>query len=288
MNYARFPMTTMRFSSLYNSRGHLPCSTGSPKDYPTDLVGNSSTDRMWMYNTFGSDLLVLRKYTKASHSIWLRTVDKVQTPIGVGYLYAMIEHQDNAEMKPVGAVYKMGSKVVREGKNGRASGFHLHCSFGFSTEKRPVGSGWKRNSKGAWVLNISGVKNIKIEDAFFIDKNFTHTIKDTRLKFKRMPSGNPVEPIPEPTPVKIPTYKIGETYTLQENMNVRIGHSASSARVSYSKLSQDAKKHSTPDGKLKKGTKVTVKDVYKSGISCWVKTPSGWICGYSGDKVYIK
>lgn len=92
----------------------------------------------------------------------------------------------------------------------------------------------------------------------------------------------------DPYKVALPSYKVGGTYTLQDNMNVRIGHTTSAARVSYSKLTADAKKHSTPDGKLKKGTKVTVKDVYKSGTSCWVKTPSGWICGYSSNKIYIK
>lgn len=91
-----------------------------------------------------------------------------------------------------------------------------------------------------------------------------------------------------PESVVRPSYKVGNTYTLQDNMNVRIGHSVSSARVSRSKMTEDARKHCNPDGELMKGTKVTVKDIYKSGASCWVKTPSGWICAYSSSRVYIK
>lgn len=89
-------------------------------------------------------------------------------------------------------------------------------------------------------------------------------------------------------PKKMPTYKVGNTYVLQENMNVRIGHSTSSPRVSRSKMTEDARAHCNSDGELKKGTKVTVKEVYKEGQMCWVKTPSGWICGYGSNKIYIK
>ncbi len=85
-------------------------------------------------------------------------------------------------------------------------------------------------------------------------------------------------------PVTKPKYEVGKTYTLQEDMNIRIGHGVDKAKVSVSKWTADAKKHATKNGQLMKGTKVTVLDTYKG----WIKTPSGWICGYSDSKVYIK
>ena len=66
-------------------------------------------------------------------------------------------------------------------------------------------------------------------------------------------------------------YKVGGTYTLQTNMNVRTGPG-----TSYSKKKV-----------LKKGTKVTCKAVKKVGSKTWMQTPSGWICA-KGIKTYIK
>lgn len=81
-----------------------------------------------------------------------------------------------------------------------------------------------------------------------------------------------------------PKYTKGKTYTLQYDMNVRKGASTSYAKVPVSKWTKNAREHATKDGLLKKGTKVTCIDT-KNG---WIKIPSGWVCGYSGSKVYVK
>lgn len=165
MEKALFPMKNHRISCAYNQGIHKKHSGGKPADYPTDLAGADS-GRDWFRSP--CKMIILRKYTKASHAIWLRSVDKVQTPYGKGYLYIMCEHQDNSEMGKVGKIYEQGQKCWREGKNGNASGNHLHISCGFSKTKKALnGTGWRRNSKGAWVLYIPGVKNIKISQAFY-------------------------------------------------------------------------------------------------------------------------
>jgi hypothetical protein len=166
MQRAKFPMKNHRISASYNgSKAHRQCSGGKPHDYPTDLVGADS-GRDWFRAP--CDLIVLRRYTQASHAIWLRSVNKVKTPYGVGYLYIMSEHQDNKEMKPVGKIYRQGDKCFREGRNGNATGNHLHISCGFSKSKHGLGgTGWKRNNKGAWVLHIPGVTPIKLSQAFY-------------------------------------------------------------------------------------------------------------------------
>lgn len=215
LQYATYPMRVMRQSAIWNtSSPHIKCSSGSPKDYPTDLVGADS-GRDWMYAP--CDMIVLRKYTKASHAIWLRSVDKVHTPSGDKYLYMMSEHQDNAEMAAVGHVYAKGEKVFREGKNGNATGYHLHVSFGVSDKKltkNTMGSGWKKNSKGAWVLYIPGVTNVKIEQALYVNKDFTTTIKDTRINFITVPGQDPIKT----TTVKTTKYVV---VTEHNNLNVR-------------------------------------------------------------------
>lgn len=166
MQRALFPMKNHRISADYKgSSAHRACSTGRPHDYPTDLVGKDS-GRDWFRAP--CDLIVLRKYTKASHAIWLRSVNRVKTPHGKGYLYIMVEHADNSEMKGPGRVYRQGEKCFREGRNGNATGNHLHVSCGFSKVLRGLGgTGWVRNTKGAWVLYIKGVTPIKINEAFY-------------------------------------------------------------------------------------------------------------------------
>lgn len=274
VQYAIFPMKTMRFSAIWNtSTPHKKCSNPSAnhRDFPTDLVG-ADTGRDWAYAR-GCDWIVLRKYTKASHAIWLRTVDKVQTPYGYGYLYMMSEHQDNAEMRAVGKIYKNGEKMFREGRNGNATGYHLHVSMGFSTSKKTssnMGTGWIKNNKGAWVLHIPGVTNIKIEQAFYVDKTFT-TIKDERIKFKTVPSGvnnsNTVNNSNE--------YAIDKTYHVTvDTLNIRSGH----------------KKSATKLGIVKKGAKITPISIYKPDEhNVWLQiSKDKWVCAVENGRVYIK
>lgn len=187
MQYAKFGMKIMRFSAIWNtSTPHKACSGGSPKDYPTDLVGKDG-GRDWFYAP--CDMVVLKRYTKASHAIWLRSKNKVYIPSQKNpvYLYMMSEHQDNREMGKVGHVYRQGEKMFREAANGNATGNHLHVSFGYAKTLKALGSGWTRNSRGAWVLYIKGVTNIKIEQALYLDKKFTTSIKDKRITFKELP-----------------------------------------------------------------------------------------------------
>lgn len=95
-------------------------------------------------------------------------------------------------------------------------------------------------------------------------------------------AGKPVTPVTS-------TYKVGNTYTLQEDMNIRTGHSVSANKTPKAKLSADALKNLTSDGMLKKGTKVTCQDVWTGNSETWLKIPSGWICAEnSKGKVYIK
>lgn len=66
------------------------------------------------------------------------------------------------------------------------------------------------------------------------------------------------------------TYTVGETYTLQYNMNVRTG-----AGTGYKKVTV-----------LKKGTKVKCLEVSENGR--WMRTAKGWICCTDSSYTYIK
>lgn len=273
MQTAIFPMKVLRFSSI-TSGAHAKCRNGKPSDKPVDLVG-ADTGKDWFYAF--ADLICLRVYGKASHGLWFRTVDKVNTPSGAKYVYFLAEHMSVSGFK-VGKVYKKGTKLFVENRFGNASGNHLHVTFAISDNKVALGSGWRKNNKNAWILYIPGTTNVEINKALFLDPNFTTKVMDYRLSFAKVNNDvkNEVE------------YEVGKTYTLLDDMNVRIGHNTSSPRVPVSKMTANARDHVNEKGELKKGTKVTVKDVYVYGGQCWVKTPSGWICAYTVSKRYIK
>ena len=83
------------------------------------------------------------------------------------------------------------------------------------------------------------------------------------------------------------TYKVGSTYTVQVN-HLRVRWSAGGDIKSRSELTFDGMKNAFADGCLKKGTRVTCKDVIVKDKCIWIKIPSGWCCAVNGKDIYIK
>lgn len=90
----------------------------------------------------------------------------------------------------------------------------------------------------------------------------------------------------QPKPAADAEYKVGETYVLCANLNVRTTPNGELVKT----VTADAKKHMSTFPVLNSGTKITCKDTAKeSDGSIWIKCPSGWLCAVSkGGKVYIK
>lgn len=82
----------------------------------------------------------------------------------------------------------------------------------------------------------------------------------------------------------LPRYEIGKNYTLQCNMYVR-----EKPNGDYIKeATANAKAHMDIFPVLKKGTKISCRDIQVYQGATWVKCPSGWICGIGASgKVYI-
>ncbi len=86
-------------------------------------------------------------------------------------------------------------------------------------------------------------------------------------------------------------YQVGGTYTLQNDMKVRSGAGTNYAQVKTSSLSANDKKNAYNQtyAVLKKGTKITLKDVVKkSSTEYWGKIESGYVCLMSGSTKYAK
>ena len=84
-------------------------------------------------------------------------------------------------------------------------------------------------------------------------------------------------------------YEIGHIYTtMVDHLHVR--YNVCGQIKEYAQLTSDGMKHAYSDGCLKKGTKVTVKDVKKDDTGAtWVRIPSGWICAITAKgEVYVK
>ena len=82
---------------------------------------------------------------------------------------------------------------------------------------------------------------------------------------------------------------IGQTYTTQQDLNVRKDPNGSKLR--YEDLTENAKEHAfigtSGEGILKRGTKVTIKDIQTVGSCVWLQIPSGWICGKNSKYTYV-
>lgn len=96
-------------------------------------------------------------------------------------------------------------------------------------------------------------------------------------------------PAAAPTPAPSgPSYRAGTVYTLlADHLRVRTGPGTGYETKSRKQLTVNAREHAYSNGTLKKGTRVTCKDVRKNGSDIWIKIPSGWIAAYYGGKKYV-
>lgn len=82
---------------------------------------------------------------------------------------------------------------------------------------------------------------------------------------------------------------IGQTYTTQQDLNVR--KKPNGEQCKYYEMTKDGQAHAFvgPSGNavLKRGTRVTIKDIRSLGTSTWVQIPSGWICAKNSKNTYV-
>lgn len=84
-------------------------------------------------------------------------------------------------------------------------------------------------------------------------------------------------------------WTIGQTYTTQQDLNVR--EDPNGCKVRYEDLTDNAKENAfigtSGEGILKRGTRVTIKDIQTVGLCVWLQIPSGWICGKNSKYTFV-
>lgn len=84
-------------------------------------------------------------------------------------------------------------------------------------------------------------------------------------------------------------WQIGRTYTTQQDLNIR--YDPNGDKKPYEELTDNAKEQAfigtSGEGILKRGTRVTVKDIMTVGSCVWLQIPSGWICGKNSKYIYV-
>lgn len=186
-NYLTYPCKVMRITQNYLGKtSHYPHTVGSPKDYPID-EGGKDTGRDGFYCPC-DELKIVRLYgvgNGGTNTIWVDSTTKVHFADGTrDYVCGMITHPNDTDFRNlfVGRKFKRGDFICNEGKDG-ATANHLHISFGKGKIK---GNGWKKNSKGKYVLDCTGGA-YKPEQLFYIDPAFTTVMSKGGINFKRLP-----------------------------------------------------------------------------------------------------
>lgn len=184
MQYAKYPTKIMNITQNYKgATSHNNAYIGSPKGYQID-ENCGSTARGYLYAPF--DLIIKRVYGVGSggtNTIWMESTSKVKCADGTeSIVTVMVIHPDDDTLKgfKVGQVFKQGTQMFLEGKDGNATGYHFHIEV---SKTKFSGTGWSKNSKGAWVIN----KGVKVEDIFYIDKSFTTVKSSNGISFKELP-----------------------------------------------------------------------------------------------------
>lgn len=189
-NYLTYPTSVMNITQNYsNSYSHAPHSQGYPADYPIDDAC-ADGGRSWFYCPC-DEMRVAHIYgvgKSGTNTIWIESTSKVVMPCGEDFVTIQVIHPNDDTLAGIkkGQTFKRGEKMFLEGNDGKASGYHFHIAVGTG---KFTGTGWVQNSKSAWV-NVTTGKQIRPEDAFWVDDSFT-TVKNTcGIVFKHILMGD--------------------------------------------------------------------------------------------------
>ena len=224
-NYMIYPMKYMRITCRYDEGSHKKHNTNvtdNKVDYPIDDAG-LDTGRDPIYCPCDEMKVVAIKgigNPSYTNTIWLVSTTKVITPTFTDIAYIALTHSNDDDLKKIniGKVFKRGEIICYEGNNG-ASANHIHMSCG-----KGYCDNISQNSNGAWIMNGN---NLKPEEVFFVDKNFTKILNSGNINWEYLNEitiiGTPVER----------NKSVNQIEVLIDNLNLRESYSTNSNRIGY-------------------------------------------------------
>lgn len=194
-NYLTYPVKNLKIKQTYTGEtSHAAHSGGAPADYPIDEAC-ADGGREWFYCPC-DNMRIAHIYgvnnDKKTNTIWLESLEKVKMPCGSDFVTILVTHPNDDDLAQLreGQIFTRGQPMFREGDDGRATGYHFHIAVGTG---RFVDPGWVLNNAGAWVNHTTG-RQLKPEEAFFINPAFTRIIDAAGLEFVDLPQA-PVQMI---------------------------------------------------------------------------------------------
>lgn len=183
MYYFTYPFKKMSISQNYKQGNHKPhwYNSKNNNDYPIDeCCGDGGRSPVYA----PVDMKVVKIYglntTKTTNSIVLQTTSKVRTPIGDKIVIMTLTHPEESDIKKlkVGQIIKKGNIICYEGRDGHATGNHIHMTVGTGSFK-----GLLENSNGKWCFIESTVN--KPEEIFYVNTKFTSIKNSNGINFKK-------------------------------------------------------------------------------------------------------
>ena len=185
MEYANYPFDYMGISQRHDEGNHLP--HWNPfKDYADKPWDEACQDKGRSYFIPQNDYII-DEVIMTSYSVRLTSVNKVKIPYKnePDYLHLTLTHMEIEDLQKLkaGQIIKKGTKLMLEGDEGGAYGYHFHCTANLGKYY-----GIKKNSNDKYVFVYD--KSLLPDEAFYVDKSFTNIVDNRRYNFKNTPIEN--------------------------------------------------------------------------------------------------
>ena len=224
-NYLTYPVRYMRITqNVSGGTSHKAHSTGSPADYPIDEACSDGGRDWFCCPANGMRVAHIRGVGDGgTNTIWLESTAPVIMPCGTDYVTIQVIHPNDDTLKGIreGQIFRRGEKMFLEGNDGNATGYHFHIAVGSGKFK---GTGWVLNNKNAWVNDTTG-RQLRPEEAFFVDPAFTTIMDAAGIDFKKLPGTSEKQPAAPMYRVQIGAYSVKANAAAQEKKAKAAGFS---------------------------------------------------------------
>ena len=196
--------------------------------------------------------------------------------------------EDDAYVPQIGDIILYDWQDSGKGDN-KGVADHVGIVVSVTKNKIMVREGNKNNSIGNRDVLVNGI----FIRGYITPPYDSETASTPKKEKKTSPKPKTSEKSKEKAPEKSQSqsiYIIGKVYTINVNtsLNVRKGPGKNNGLVGFRNLTPDGKKHATPNGALRNGTRVTCLEVKViSEKDIWIRIPSGWICAVDGSKKFV-